>query len=270
MRHAALTARAARAGAAVLLVLSTATACSLMGSGAEAVPTGRPESIDDSSPEGAVAGFVAAEASESYDLSYGLLSSADREEIDTVEDWQDRHATEWPMTGGEIGDVAVDGDAATVTTSLQFDPSLDASMGLTPGRGTIRWRVVREGDRWRIAYAEREVEPVYPDDASAEAGVQAWANAREGCDGDAADGAPSELVGDPELLGPLCQGQGDVETGDAARLEGDDAEQFTGVYGGDVTDWARVVPLSSIGGLRIVVAPVGDEWVVIGVLGPTA
>jgi hypothetical protein len=41
---------------------------------------------------------------------------------------------------------------------------------------------------------------------------------------------------------------------------------FVTAFGPETGSWARVVPVTAPVSLRAVVAPIGDEWVVVGVL----
>jgi hypothetical protein len=282
MRHHALVARACRAGAVATLVLLAASACGGRGDASSSptaptpaavgsnrgAPAPRPESIDDSSPEGAVAGFVAAEAAEAYDLSYGLLTAAERARAGSVDDWRDLHADEWPVAGGEVTGTRDGGDAVTVDVRMRYHSSLEETLGLVPARGDGHWKAVREGDRWRVAYEDLRVDAVYPADDTAPERVVAWAKARQACQpGDQYGGG---LVGFPALADRLCQQPGDVAAGKPAELDsGPDADRLVAAFGPEVLTWARVVPLSSPADvLRAVVAPIGDRWTVIGVLDP--
>jgi hypothetical protein len=279
MRHHSLIARASRAGIAATLAVLAITACSGGGAATPAaapvgpdgrpVPAPRPESIDDTSPEGAAAGFVAAEAAEAYDLSYGLLSSGDRDETGTVDDWRDRHSLLWPLAAGEVADTQADGDKATVEMRVRYHSVLEENLGLVPASATVRWAVVREGDRWRIAYDEGKVEPNYPADSDAAAGVEAWARSRQACQ--PAEEFDGGLIGFPALADELCRREGDIQVGPPTELEsGPDADRLISAFGAEALDWARVVPLTQPAGLlRAVVAPIGDRWTVVGVLEPT-
>jgi hypothetical protein len=277
---------------AALLVALAATACAGGGPAAspgppapapralgvaERQPAARPATIDDSTPEGAVGGFVAAEAAEAYDLSYGLLAAADQDRAGSAEDWRDGHATSWPVAGGEVTGTEVDGDKATVTARLRFHSGLDETLGLVPARGEARWALAREGDRWRIAVRDLRIEPVFPDDGDASPRVRQWAEARRACpSGPVTDDAghaleyTGGLIGFPVLADRLCGLTGPIEVGPVAELEGGaDTDRLISAFGPEALTWARVVPLTApAGGPRAVVGPIGDQWTVVGVLDP--
>ena len=76
------------------------------------------------------------------------------------------------------------------------------------------------------------------------------------------------LLGNPGLAESLC-GTGPVEVGQPGPLEDQiDAAQFIGAFGPEFDQWGRAVTVESPTPMRVVLAPVGDQWVVIGVLRP--
>jgi hypothetical protein len=285
-------ARSRRQMVAAILLALAATACAgggqaspsgppgplaIAAGAGERQPAARPASIDDTTPEGAVGGFVAAEAAEAYDLSYGLLAAADREQAGSVEDWRDSHAASWPVAGGEVTGTEVDGQKATVRARMRFHSGLDETLGLVPARGEARWAVALEGDRWRIIVRDLRIEPVFPDDGDASARVREWAEARRACpSGPVVDAAghaleyAGGLIGFPALADRLCRLDGAVEVGPVAELEGGvDTDRLISAFGPEALTWARAVPLTATAGvLRAVVAPIGDRWTVVGVLDP--
>jgi hypothetical protein len=233
--------------------------------GSDAGPSVPAPVIDDTTPEGAVAGFLAAEGAGAFDASFALLGSEDRERIPSPEEWRDQHAGRWPIAGGEVTGVQPQEDQATVTTTVRFHSGIDETVGLVPARAEVRWRAVSEGDRWRIALAGTTVTPAYPDDAAAPARVRDWAAARQACR--PAPEYDGGLVGVTGLADRLCRHDGDVEVGATEPLrEGPDADPFVAAFGPEALEWARVVAIRSPVALRAVVAPVADSWTVVGVL----
>ena len=49
-----------------------------------------------------------------------------------------------------------------------------------------------------------------------------------------------------------------------------EADPYVAAFGPDVLEWARVVPVSGPAQIDVVVAPVGESWLVIGASMPTA
>lgn len=57
-----------------------------------------------------------------------------------------------------------------------------------------------------------------------------------------------------------------MEVGPPLPLDALDAAPFLAAFGPEATSWARVVAVTDPVPLRAVVAPIGQEWLVIGVL----
>ncbi len=75
------------------------------------------------------------------------------------------------------------------------------------------------------------------------------------------------LLGNPGLADSLCGAVGPVEVGRPGPLEDQiDAAQFVGAFGPEFDQWGRAVTVESPVPLQVVLAPVGVEWIVIGVL----
>jgi hypothetical protein len=112
---------------------------------------------------------------------------------------------------------------------------------------------------------ETIVEPRFADESGALAAARTWLAQRIGC-------APAEeyeggLLGNPGLAESLCGESGPVEVGQPGPLDDQiDATQFIGAFGPEFEQWGRAVTVESPTSLRVVLAPVGDAWVVIGVL----
>lgn len=74
------------------------------------------------------------------------------------------------------------------------------------------------------------------------------------------------------MLGPvaiakrLCRATGPVTVGVPTALI-DDAglSALTAAFGPDVYAWARVVPVTAPARLELVLAPVGERWLVVGI-----
>jgi hypothetical protein len=113
--------------------------------------------------------------------------------------------------------------------------------------------------------AETAVEPRLADESGASEAARTWLAQRIDC-------APAEeyeggLLGNPGLAESLCGESGPVEVGQPGPLDDKfDAAQFVGAFGPEFDLWGWAVTVESPTPLRVVLAPVGDEWVVIGVL----
>lgn len=223
---------------------------------------GRPAS----SPEAAVTAFLDAELAGDFEESYLLLSAADRDEFRSPAGWVANHADVLPpLAEYTVAEVTGDGSGGgTVVTELRLDPRLDTVTGLVPERARATWVTVAEDGGWTVALAESSLEPHHPPDAEAPAAVQAWAESHQAC---APDGEHTLVLGLPALATQLCGADGTVSVGEVAPFtEGFDTNSFLAAYGEPVLEWARVVPVTGPVPLKAVVAPVGRDWLVIGVL----
>ena len=272
---AALTAVAVLGGGGALALTrgeahtTAAKPAALQADAAPVVPAGdvAPRATTATTPAEAIDGFLAAEAAGEVSSGFDFLSDADRATYATPAGWEAAHAQLLPrLRSFEVGGVTESADRAEITASLRYTPSLDEFLGLVPAEATATWIVVRTGDAWGVALDQSTITPVYADDATAPAAVERWAESRQQC---AATGEwEGTLLGFPGLAAGLCEADGSVAVGPVAPLAEVDASALTAAFGGDVVSWARVVSVTSPVPLRAVVAPVGDEWLVVGVLGP--
>ncbi len=218
-------------------------------------------------PERAVAGYLTAEARSDFAGSYEFLSTADRETFTTPAEWTEAHADLAPITAFEIEDVAASGDRATVVTLTGFEAGLDESLGLTPARARSTWTAVDEGGLWRVLLGESTAEPLYLPDRPAADVARDWAEGRRACTSTAE--LEHALVGVPALGDRLCDARGELRLGPVSSLgDTDDTAALVSAYGPEVTEWARTVTLDSPEPMQIVLAPIGTDWKVIGVIRP--
>lgn len=213
--------------------------------------------------------FLTAEIAGDFEASFELLSEADQEAAGGVEGWVAEHyLVVPPIIGFRLTADSVEGTKAEVLARLSLQAELDQLVGLIPGDAEANWVLVEApAGEWRVAFTESRVDPVFLDDATASSAVMEWGSTRQSCqpqeDGDLA------LLGFPTLADPLCGATGRVTVSAPTRLEdAADAAPFLAAFGPEVGIWARVVEVQTPIALRVVVAPVGDRWVVIGVLVP--
>jgi hypothetical protein len=219
-----------------------------------------------SGPEAAVHGFLAAELKGDFEASFHFLSPQDRRAFRGPAAWVAEHADLLPpLTGFNIESITELDDRAEVTTLLEFEAGLDEVVGLIPGRARFTWAVASLDDAWWIVWFESSLLPIYPPDAEAVRAVRSWAEARQACR--PAREYEGGLFGTPGLAEQLCGARGTVQLGEPGRLENAvDAAPFVAAFGPEFGQWGRVVPIMGPVQLRSVVAPVGEEWMVIGVL----
>jgi hypothetical protein len=226
-----------------------------------------------SSPEEAVALFTAAEKTADTSASFGLLSQADRKTLVTRAAWLNQHGRLPKLTsftGGKRVTSAPLKDPTTVDIQgpATFQPRLDEVSGLVPEHATITWRTVSEDGGWRISYEGTRFDAIFPSDAGATAGAVAWARAYADCqDPDPSSQYQGGLVGVPSLAKRLC-GQGTDVVAKTATPLGDkpDPTPVLAAFGPEADRWARIVHVSKPLELDVVMAPLGDRWIVIGVL----
>ena len=216
------------------------------------------------SPTDAVTAFLAAEVAGRFDVSYGLLSADDRARVDGRMPWAESHANLPPLTGFAVDSVVTAGDEATVTTRTDLRSSLDEVVGLVPAHAQASWVSVREDGGWRVAYSRSRLVPQYPSDALASDAAREWVTARQACH-QAAEWSGG-LVGSDAPARRLCRARGEVALGAPTRLPDDtSASDLAAAFGPDVYAWARLVPVTEPARLELIVAPVGERWLVIGV-----
>jgi hypothetical protein len=224
-------------------------------------------------PIEAVEGYLAAEAGGRYDESFLFLTTADRELYRSAANWTQQHADLPPIVGYMVSPTsappAPDG-RVTVGATLALEPSLDEVAGLVAARATAAWVAVQEGGLWRVLLSESALTPTWPSDTTAGDAVRAWAEARRDCPTGTQITAEwaGGLLGFPSLADDLCEASSRVRVGPPVPLDPIDAATFVAAFGEEVAEVARVVPLTSPAELQAVVAPLGDNWLVIGVLPP--
>jgi hypothetical protein len=216
-------------------------------------------------PADAVARFLDAEARRDFVTSYTLLAPSERERHRSPASWAAFHSSLAPVSGFRIVSELPDEDRTTIRVELLLEPSLDEVIGLVPARADATLVTERAEGGWLVVHSAGKVEPIYTPDTGAGPAVEGWAAQRQQC------GAPAEyrggLIGVPALADRLCRASR-VRVGAPRRLAAyGDAAPLVSAFGPDVTFWAREVPVESDAvSLRAVVAPLCDNWLVVGVL----
>ena len=218
------------------------------------------------SAEAAVTGFLDAEVAKDFRTSFGFLSSTDRIAFGSPAGWVAGHADVLaPVTAYELGEVSEGDGVTTVVTTVTFEPALDQVTGLTPGEARVAWEVLEAEDgTWGVALDTSAVEPTYPPAEGAGAAARTWVDARQAC-----SEAPNErqgLVGAAPLADALCDAEGELSLGEVSALDDAAASTISTAYGPEAAAAARAVRITGSVELTAVLAPVGDEWSVIGVL----
>jgi hypothetical protein len=218
-----------------------------------------------STPGEAVGTFLALEVAQDFDGSYGVLSEPDRSSATSRAAWAAEHAALPAVTGYEITSVQQHDGRADVSVQLHLRPQLSVAAGLVPDRATASFATIAEDGGWRVAFGETTLVPHYAAEARAPSAVRDWARARQRCrNAPEYDGG---LTGAPARAEALCGARGLVRTGGIRTLPETAQDQpFLAAFGTTVHDWARVVRLDAPVRMDVVVAPVGERWLVVGVL----
>jgi hypothetical protein len=157
------------------------------------------------------------------------------------------------------------GEEATVAV-VEHEPGLDPFVGLG-ARERQTWTGVETASGW-LVNGEPEREYLLPPDEGAAVAARSWVEAVQACDRPAAQElqAVAELFGDLTPADDLCGREGEVVTGDVGMLaSGPASGDIVAQYTTDALVWTRLVRVESPVVLGVVVAPIGDEWRVLGV-----
>lgn len=218
-------------------------------------------------PRDAVTGFLDAEVAGEFATSYAFLSAADQAGYGGEEDWEAVHG-ELPSYEGYTVTAA---DGPEVEVDVTIAPRVDELVGVIPGAAHVRFVVVSSSDGFRVDLAATTFLPRYPDEAGAAAAATAWVTARQACAPAGTGEFGGSLVGELGLAEHLCSvGGTPVASSPAALGSLDDPTVVLSAFGGEATDWARVVRVSGLAGVApidVVLAPLGTAWVVIGAVG---
>ena len=223
-----------------------------------------PPDMPAADPGDAVRRFLAFEVARDFDGSYGLLSTDDRTALTARAAWVAEHADLPEVTGFAVEAVHEGDGRADVVARLTLQPQV-SSNGVVPARADATFIAVGEDGGWRVAFADSTLEPRYAPATRAPDAVRAWTRARVQCrSGVVFSGG---LLGAATRADALCGADGAVRTGRVRALPDTAQDQpFLAAFGGEVHDWARVVPVRSPVRLDVVVAPLGEHWLVVGVL----
>jgi hypothetical protein len=216
-------------------------------------------------PVAAVTGFLDAEAAGDFASSYASLSGPDRLRAGSHGEWTTLHAQLPTIRGFTLGETRTAPDRAEIAAEMEFQPGLDTIVGLVPARAKATWIAVAEDGGWRVDFDNSTLVPEYPPDAAAVDAATSWVSARAQCR--RAPQYRDGLLGVTAVAADLCGARGQVRVGTAAPLRaGTGVEPFVAAFGPDVFTWARAVSVESPAPMSVVLAPIGDRWVVIGVL----
>jgi hypothetical protein len=263
--------------AIVLLVLGAA-ACSLSaprstaGKSTHAASTGpfigqdAPQPAPASSLHEALRDLLSAEQRGDHAGSFVLLSDEARATYKDVHRWRDRR-TELPTVAGY--ELAGKGPVAdSLVAVVDHTAALDPFRGLSAARDRETWVGRQEHGGW-VLDADPQTELLLPADSRAPTSAVAWAQAEQACDtaGAAAHQAVDPLLGMATAPAELCGHHVTFSAGPPRPVAGTLAAQdLIAQYTSDSLAWARVVTVTGADRpFEAVLAPIGDEWQVVGV-----
>lgn len=220
-------------------------------------------------PRAALEQFLNAEIARTPDTSFALLDGPSRQTNGTVAAWQASRANRLlPETFTITGEKSTAG-GTDLTISATRTPAVTTVTGLVPAKSEETWRVVEDGG-WRVVGGRpTDVRPILPSDALATSAAAAWLERVASCDTDGAVPLQlsANLSGAPGLRNTPCKSKGTWTAGKAFPVsELVNSTVFVSAYGSSVGRWARAVPAVGNGRFTIVLAPLGDEWRVMGLV----
>lgn len=217
-------------------------------------------------PVEAVERFLAAEIAGDFATSYGLLSRQDRAVNVSASVWERQHATMPAIREFHVSDSGA--SMGSVTVKIDYEAALDPVLGLVPGSAVAEFVTRAEDGGHRVHFSATTIMPVELEPAGAVAAAASWVEASRRC-------APPRnqwragLLGDgaTELADSLCRAR--VTTAGASEpfVDRNGIEPFVAAFGPEVGTWARTVAVRvDRHETDLVLAPVGDQWIVIGAL----
>ena len=239
---------------------------------AAVTPASAPAAITEpASPRAALEQFLAAEVERRSDVSFALLDAATAAKVGSVAAWQSQRANRLLPETFTVGSVEADATGAAVTITALRTPAVTPLNGLVPARSDEVWRVENTNGAWRVRDGRpAEVRPVLPSDAAAVTAATTWLERAEACDvdGRVALQLPGALLGAPSLADAPCDAPDSFSAaGTAVPLaELSNSTVFVSAFGAGVGRWARAVAVDGDARFTIVLAPIGDEWRVMGVV----
>ena len=214
-------------------------------------------------PVAAVTGFLDAEAAGDFAASYGGLSAPDRLRAGSRSEWTTAHAQLPTIRGFTLGETRFAPDRSEIDAEVELRPALDTIVGLVPARAHAVWIAVAEDGGWRVDFDNSSLVPEYAPDAAAVDAATSWISARVECR--RAPHYRDGLLGVPALAADLCGARGQVASEPRHRCAPGPASSRSS---------PRSAPKCSRGPASsrctspsptsVVLAPVGDRWVVVG------
>jgi hypothetical protein len=197
--------------------------------------------------------------------AFRLLTNVDRNFYGSAEQFAVALEQDAPWLNAEVATTGT-----SIVATVQRTPQIDEAFGLVTARAVVSLPAKNESGVWHVDWRRRTVsaEPTLRDE-TAKNDVATWAQTRQACKPDAALEPISGLTGVTGFASALCGTKGKPTVGDVAPLDVlVDPGPFVDAFGAGVMRWGRVVTLRTPIDMRVVVAPVGDRWLVVGLARP--
>ncbi len=227
------------------------------------------------SPQATVEAFLDALLADDGDRSFELLSQADRDRFRSAGAWNTARIQMFgSVEAAELHGPALERAGESIESTLTLEPELSDVAGLVPGTLDVVWRTVEESG-WRIQLTDSTAVPVFPDESAAADAAAVWLSSNDAC---TRSGGPAVGRREADVLrsfggahDELCANAAEVTVAGAAMHPDPlTIAALSSRFGPDAESWARTVPVSGPFTGRLLLAPIGDEWVVIDVLPPPA
>lgn len=228
------------------------------------------------SPQLAVRRFLAAEQRGDEAEAWGALSDADRTQHPSPAAWRKYRRTALPSIvsfamGGAVERLQDDAGVTRVSATLRLRSSLDEVLGLVPSDAAAEFVAEQRNDGWHVNFAASRINFRYLSVDGLYLAARTWAVGRSECA--VVQQWRSSLYGDgaEARARSLCRRPTPTIVERAQSLSGrSDTAPLLAAFGPTVGVWARVVTVIGAETFDLVLAPVGQQWLVIGVLPTTS
>ena len=199
----------------------------------------------------------------------GLLTAQDRERIGSPVRFQELLAQDPSWTSSEVA--AMDSNTGSVDLLVHQRPSIDEIRGVVAATATVRLTAREEDCGWRVLWRRRQVSQHYAaPEANLAADVVAWAKGRIRCTSPSGATPEGEFVGGlfgiVGLADKLCHAKQPPVVGVVGDFDSlDDPQPLIDTFGSASAVWVRVVTLTAPTPMKVVAAPLGDRWIVVGI-----
>ena len=216
-------------------------------------------------PSDAVSRYIEAEIKADSPASYGQLSADDRAAVG-YEDWDQGQDERPPYVSFAIAK-ATD---KTVVVDARLTPAINEVVGVIPGHAEVTFEVLAEDGGYRVSLDDTALRPKFPDRSLAAPIAQSWVTASQGCRSSERSALEYDgsLLGTLGLVESLCGVAGATQSPRSGAFdELLDPSIMLSAFGGEAADWTEVATFTGLSGLeklQVILAPLGDQWVVVG------